>query len=77
MAAGGGITAVVGGDGEVVRRSEEQGKEFAVYATEKSPLAGFVSPVSRLVCTIDMHDHPVGPVGSVQSESHEEAEVGV
>ena len=77
MAAGSGVTAVVGGEGEMVRRAEEQGEEFAVYATEKSPLAGFVSPVSRLVCAIDMHDHPVSSVGSIQSESREETEVGV
>lgn len=77
MAAGGGVAAVVGGEGEVVRCPEEQGKEFAVNATEESPLAGFVSAVSRLVCAIDMHDHTVSPVGSVQSESREEAEIGV
>ena len=77
MAAGSGITAVVGGEGEVVRRPEERGKEFAVYATEKSPFAGFVSAVSSLVCTIDMHDYPFVSVCSVQSELREEAEVGV
>ena len=77
MAAGSGVAAVVGGECEVVRRSEERGKEFAVYATEKSPLAGFVSPVSSLVCAIDMHDHPVVPVGSLQRESCEEVEIGV
>lgn len=77
MAASGGVTAVVGGEGEAVRRPEEQREEFAVYTTEKSPLAGFVSAVSRLVCTIDMHDHPVSPVGSLQSELRKEAKVGV
>ena len=77
MAAGDGVAAVVGGEGEVVRRAEEQGEEFAVYTTEKSPLAGFVSPVSSLVCAIDMHDHPVVPVGSLQRESREEVEIGV
>ena len=77
VAAGGGIAAVVGGEGEAVRRTEEQGEEFAVYAMEKCPLAGFVSPVSSLVCTIDMHDHSVSPVGSVQSELRKETEVGV
>ena len=77
MAAGGGVAAVVGGDGEAVGRVEEQGKELAVYATEKSPLPGFGSPVSRLVCTIDMHDHPVGSFGSLQSELRKETEVGV
>ena len=77
MAAGSGITAVVGGEGEVVRRPEERVKEFAVYATEKIPLASFVSAVSRLVCTIDMHDHPFGSVGSLQSELRKEVEVGV
>lgn len=77
MATGSGVAAVVGGEGESVRRPEEQGKEFAVYATEKSPLAGFVSPVSSLVCAIDMHDHPFGSFGSLQSESCEESEIGV
>ena len=77
MAASGGVTAVVGGEGEAVRRPEEQRKEFAVYATEKSPLAGFVSPVSCLVCTIDMHDHSVVPVGSLQRETCEKVEIGV
>lgn len=77
VAAGSGVAAVVGGECEVVRRPEERVKEFAVYATEKSPLAGFVSPVSSLVCTIDMHDHPFGSVGSLQSELRKEAEVGV
>lgn len=77
VVAGGGVTAVVGGERQVVRRPKEQGKELAVYTTEKSPLAGFVSPVSSLVCTIDMHDHTVSPVGSIQSESREEAEIGV
>ena len=77
VAAGSGVTAVVGGEGESVRRPEEQREEFAVYATEKSPLAGFVSPVSRLVCTIDMHDHPVSQVGSLQSELRKETKVGV
>ena len=77
MAAGDGVAAVVGGEGEVVRRAEEQGKELAVYATEKSPLAGFVSPVSSLVCAIDMHDHTVSPVGSLQRESCEEVEIAV
>ena len=77
MAAGGGVTAVVRGECQAVRRPEEQGKELAVYTTEKSPLAGFVSPVSSLVCTIDMHDHSVSPVGSVQSELRKETEVGV
>ena len=77
MAAGDGVTAVVGGEGEAVRRAEEQGKEFAVYAMEKCPLAGFVSPMSCLVCAIDMHDHPVSPVGSLQSETCEEVEIGV
>lgn len=77
MAAGDGVAAVVGGEGEAVRCPEEQGKEFAVNATEESPLAGFVSAVSRLVCAIDMHDHTVSPVGSIQSESREEAEIGV
>ena len=46
MAAGGGVTAVVGGERQAVRRPEEQRKELAVYTMEKSPLAPLVSAVS-------------------------------
>ena len=68
---------MVGGECQVVRRPEEQGKELAVYTTEESPLAGLVSAVSRLVCAIDVYDHATGMVGSLQRESSEELKVGV